>query len=76
MPKSAGILALLGEPSAKSAGPAEGGAMGGKEMALEDFAAALKAQDWAAAAEAFQRAYDECAMAHESSEGEPGAEAY
>ncbi len=71
MPKGAGLLALLpsGSPEGGSEGEGDGG-VGGKEAALRDFFSAGKSGNWAAAAEAFQRAYDECAMAGELPEGE------
>ena len=63
-PKPAGILALIGgAPKSEDKGAPVGAAEpSGKEAAIRDFFAAGKSGDYAAAAEAFQRAYDECAM--------------
>lgn len=72
-----GILALIAGPPEKGSG-AKGKSkpdtddmgMEAKELAMEDFAEAHEAKDYAGMAKAFKRAYDACRAAESGDEGD------
>lgn len=72
MAKTAGLLAILGGPKPSGDDSPEGGEASGKEAAVRDMFDAMKAGDFAAAAEAFHRAYMECAAKEREEEDAEG----
>jgi hypothetical protein len=70
----AALIALLGKPKKGPKSepvPSEGDEeLDDKADAMRDLGEALSAKDWDGAAMAFERAYEVCAMKHESSDEE------